>query len=69
MKHYCCIGCYFPQSRMIRHCDIVEFVPHPMPFLRVKLKDYLMQSADDIIFLLTYLPSKITLLLEARDPV
>ena len=69
MKHYRCVDCYFPRSRMSRHCDTVEFIPHDIPFPSVKLKDYLIQSADDIISLLTYPPSNTTPSLQEGDPV
>jgi len=69
LKYYQCIECYFPKSRDVRNCDIVEFIPHSIPFPKVKLKDFLVQSAEDIITLLTHPPSNTTLSLEARDPV
>ena len=67
MKHYYCADCYFPHSRMIRHCDTAEFMPHSMPFPSVKLKDCLI--ADNIISLLTHPPSNTTLSLQEGDLV
>ena len=69
LQYYRCVDCYFPKTRETRHCDTVEFIPYSIPFSQVKLKDYLVQSAEDIITLLIQLPSSTTPSLQEGDPV
>ena len=69
MHHYRCVNCYFPRTKTERNCDTVTFFPAEIPFPRVKLQDFLVQAATDIITLLTSPPSTTTPSLQAGDPV
>ena len=69
MNNYRCVKCYFPRAKTTRDCDTVTFYPPNIPFPAVKLKDHLRQTANDVIIILTQLPSTTTPSLEASDPV
>ena len=69
MTHYRCLECYFPRTRATRICDTVTFLPHDIPFPTLSVTEYLKQSADDIIHLLTLPPSPLVPTLTAGDPV
>ena len=60
MHHYRCVKCYFPHTKMVRDCNTVTFFPKLVPFLRVKLDDFLRQEAQDMIIILNDPPSTIT---------
>ena len=52
LNHYRCLEVYFLRTHETRYCDIVEFILHSIPFPTVKLKDFLIQAATDIITIL-----------------
>ena len=53
MNHYRCLDCYFLRTKETRYCDTVKFIPNKIKFPEVKLKDFLIQEARDIITILT----------------
>ena len=69
MNHYRCVKCYFPRTRSIRDCDTVAFLSTTVPFLEIKLDDFLRQAASDIITILTQPPSTSVPSLHVGDPV
>ena len=69
MNHYRCIKCYLPETRSERICDTVKFLPNVIPIPKTNIDDYLRQSAQDIITILSAPPSTTALSLSAGDPV
>ena len=69
MNHYCCITCFFPKTRSERVCDTVKFLPHTIPIPKTNIDDYLRQSAQDIITILSNQPSITAPSLTVGDPV
>ena len=69
MNHYRCLEYYFLRTRETRHCDTVEFIPNKIQFPEVKLKDFLIQAAMNIITILTQPKKKSILTLEEKDPI
>jgi len=69
LQYYCCVDYYFSKTREIWHCDTVEFILYSILFPQVKLKDYLVQSAEDIITLLTQPPSSTTPSLQEGEKI
>ena len=69
LNHYRCVKYYFPRTRVERDCDTVTFFPTAVPFPEIKLKDFLVQVAGDIITILTQPSSTTTPSLAAGDPV
>ena len=53
LNNYHCFEVYFPRTRETRYYDIVKFILYSIPFPIVKLKDFLIQNATDIITILT----------------
>ena len=69
LNHYRCVEIFSPCTRVTRICDAVTFFPNGIPFPDIKLHDYLTHVAEDIIHLLTQLPSTTVPTLQVGDPV
>ena len=69
INHYRCITCFFSKTRSERVCDTVKFLPHTIPIPKTNIDDYLRQSAQDIITILSNPPSTTVPSLTAGDPV
>ena len=52
-EHYRCITCYIPTTKSEINCDTLAFFPHNIQFPKVNTKDYLKQTTQAIISLLT----------------
>ena len=61
-----CTMLFSTQKR--RDCDTVTFFPKNVPFPEIKLEYFLRQAAEDIVTILTLLPSTTAPSLEAGDP-
>ena len=67
LNHYYCLEVYFLRTCETRYCDMVEFIPHSIPFPIVKLKDFLIQAVTNIIIILMQPQSRLILSLQKRD--
>ena len=65
--HYRCIKVFPSKTRAEREVDTVTFFPASITFPEIKLDDFLLQAADDIITVLTQPPSSTTPTLQAGD--
>ena len=69
MEYYKCVNCYFPDTCATRDVDTVIFFLSTIPFPKVKIEDFLRQTATYIISILQQpSPTKIPSL-QAGDPV
>ena len=68
-EHYRCVTIYFPKKHMMRACDTVEFYPHHMTYPTVSTRDFLRQTATDMVDILLKPPSPTIPSLAAGDPV
>ena len=68
LVRYMCSTCYFPKTKSERVQDIVQFFPKSIPFQKITLDGFLNQTAQDIIDIITPLPSSIKPSLEAGGP-
>jgi len=69
LNYYHYLEYYFPYTREIRACYAEEFFPHQIEFLIFKVRDFLMQAASNIIYILTQKYTTTTPSLEARDSI
>ena len=67
LHHYRCVKCFLPQTRSEVNTDTVIFIPAQINFPELKLDDFLKQSAQDIITLLTNPPPSTVPSLQAGD--
>jgi hypothetical protein len=53
LEHYRCYKCYFPDTMKERDVLTVDFFPEKIPFPTFTQEDYLRQTAEDMLHLLT----------------
>jgi hypothetical protein len=53
LEHYRCYKCYFPDTMSERDVLTVDFFPEKIPFPKFTTDDYLKQTAEDMLHLLT----------------
>ena len=68
VSHYCCIRCFLPKTRAEINSDTVVFMPKQINFPEVTVDNFIKQSLEDLITLLTYPPPPSIPTLQAGDP-
>jgi len=58
INHYHYLECYSLRTRETRYYNTVKFISYNIPFSIVRLKDFLIQAATNIITILTQLHKK-----------
>ena len=53
MEHYRCLDCYIPSTHSTRIADTVELIPSFIPIPKTSTEDYLRQSVDDILSIIS----------------
>ena len=67
IQHYRCMKCYMPKTHSEINADTIVFIPKKIVFPNVKIDDFLIQAATDIVSLFTNPPTNMIPSLQVGD--